>query len=1467
VVSERQDTMLPLALVLFMAQTSQPEETEPVKGCVSPICQQGRACDEKKPQPASRPNEQNEKLLAELDDGAKHFADMVETYKDEVTRAIEKKYKARRLDILDAYEAQIQDIEVDERKKRLDAIAAFETFLKKYPNDETFTPDAMFRLAELEFERTNDDYFTGMRAYEAATAKDPDQIAVKAPQQDYSKTVTLYRDLIANFPKYPLLDGAHYLLGYCLGEQGEEEQAVEIYTRLVERFETSRFVVEAWTRIGEYYFDSNQLAKAIEAYTHVLAFKTSSFYDKALYKLAWTYYRLDRFDEAVKHFADLVDDADAKKSMKTGGELRGEALQYMAVSFAEEKWGNLEKARAFFASIGGRTWAAEVYALLGEAYFDQSKFSDAIVALDLALKTAPKAPFAPKLQDKIVTAYERMRDFDGAAKAREALAQNFVQGSAWYQANASLPEVLAVARELSERSLMAAAVFHHRQAQTFKDASRFEDAKSEYTAAAVSYQRYLDRFASTKNRYEITYYLADCLYYSLQFGAAAKTFALVRDDVANDLYREPAAYSAVLASERQLQLSEQVGKLKPQPVLKSSERANRPAKALALPDEKEALVDAVDGYIATTKPNEKSPAIAFKAAEILYAYDHFEEARGRFQCIVEAFPGTDVARFSANLIIESYLTEKNWDAVERFAASMLGAPKMANAAFIDELKKFKLGAMFKKAEELETNQKYEAAAAEYIRVVDENPKGQFADKALNNAAVNYEKARRFESATRLYERIPREYPASPLADYALFRVGVASERFYDFDKAIAAYQKLVDQYPQSKHRPDAAYNAALALENTQRYERAIELYKRYADLFPDRKDAPDVFFRAARATEQASGRGAAIAAYEQFIKRYDKSGKAADERVIEAYFRMGELNDKAGNQNASKKAYATAVKESGARRAGQSFAAEAQFQLAEQEFRAYDAVVITGATKAQKAAIVKRAGLLTKVRDAYSLVFSFKQIEWTLAALFRIGNLYETFSEKLFTAPPPPEVSKLGAEYIEEYRVLIEEQAVPLEDKAVDAYKRTIAEAKKAGVANEWTKRTLRSLNKLRKKEFPLQKDAHYQLELMAFAAPSLVGLPAAASSQPATRQADDDEDQNPQFLEAAALVVSNPDRAAALFEAAAKAEPELCAAWVNAGLIHEQKKRPDKALADYRAGIRALPSCADGHAALASYELRNGSPKTAESMARDGLKLRPTRASLRIRLAEALVAQNRIKEAQDQALSVLKVEERNADAMLTLSRAYYGERKFELSLLAANNAREIAPNRGDIYHQLGVLFLQKNERPKALVAFKKAAELEPGLVGAQINASQLMTEAGDFEGALEAAQTAVAYAPTSAKAKLSLANAYRGVQKLRDAEQAYQLMIDKDAKDADALYNLGILYLDAELEGLDMIDRLQRSMKTFEQLQKLNKSDDDEKQLVSTFIVQARRQIDAEKKRREREEKRKARDASKAAASQPAKK
>ena len=44
----------------------------------------------------------------------------------------------------------------------------FEAFLQKYPNDKRWTPDAMFRLAELYYEKSAEEFLDADEAYKKA---------------------------------------------------------------------------------------------------------------------------------------------------------------------------------------------------------------------------------------------------------------------------------------------------------------------------------------------------------------------------------------------------------------------------------------------------------------------------------------------------------------------------------------------------------------------------------------------------------------------------------------------------------------------------------------------------------------------------------------------------------------------------------------------------------------------------------------------------------------------------------------------------------------------------------------------------------------------------------------------------------------------------------------------------------------------------------------------------------------------------------------------------------------------------------------------------------------------------------------------------------------------------------------------------------------------------------------------------
>jgi TolA-binding protein len=1011
-------------------------------------------------------------------------------FKREVQLLVEKKYEEKRSALGASYEKAIRDLEVQERKERLDAIAQFEEFLQRYPNEPRYTPDVTFRLAELYYERSSDDHAVAMRSYEEKLKRvDPNSNVQPPPEPpvDYAPSIALYRQLLERFPKFRLNDASTYLLGYCLEKQNDFDEAQQAYQDLIEDYPKSRFVTEAWVRIGEYYFDAyddpDALPKAAHAYEQAIQDKSSPLYDKALYKLGWTYYRMDRFDPAVQRFLQLVDhyQATAKKGdAKTVGELRGEAIQYTAISFADEKWGSVEKAKATFARMGGRPYEGEVYRRMGDVYFDQTRHADAITAYRLALAKDPVAVDAPQLQQKIVQAYERDRKLDEAFRESEALAQAYAPGSPWYEKHKGDPEVISAVQDMAERNLFGSAVYHHQQALQLKQEGKLESARATFEAAARAYENYLARFPRTKAAYEVQFFAAECQYNSLQFAKAARNYDATRDSTASEKYRKEAAYGAVLAWTKLIEQEQKEKKLATLPVLRSKDRpeGDKP-KPIPLAPEEKSLLTAIDQFIYLSPKDERAPGAAYRGAEMLYAHNQFPEARERFETIIRSYPKNEVAKYATNLTVESFLIDKDWRSVEEVSAKLAQNTEVIDpkSDLYKDLVKFKLAGRFKLADELMAQGAWDDAAKKYIQLVDEEPRHEFADKALNNAAVCYEKDHRFESALKLYERVFREYPNSKLADSALFRVAVNQENSYDFDHAVLSYERLVKEYPASKDREAALYNAARLLEGQQRYRESALAYARYAELFPKAEDAPKNQYRAALVYEKQGDSKGEVKALQEFVKRFgNRPGQS--QLVVQAHKKLGDAQAGAGDPKEARRAWETAAREFDRRGLkpeqaveGADAAAEARFRVAELELKEFDKLKIGGRGKAlENSFAVKRAGV-KKVQDAYGEVFKYKRLEWTLAALYRRGYVLERFGTTINETPVPPDVKRLGNEAVVAYQDLLAQQTAALEDKAVESYVATLTEARKNKVSNEWTKRTLEALNRYRPKEYPVLKD------------------------------------------------------------------------------------------------------------------------------------------------------------------------------------------------------------------------------------------------------------------------------------------------------------------------------------------------------------------------------------------------------------
>ena len=1121
---------------------------------------------------------------------ARTFSSAADSYRRAVNGIVRRAHNKRLKGLTAKYSKRIKEEEAEERVRRIAAITLFEDFLRRYPNDKRWTPDVIFRLAELYFEKSHDEYLqaedsyqAGMSAYEAAMRKwevtdegktwtqgigdynkaRRDGIAATKPQtpaskpapprtpkQDYTKTILLHQKLIREFPKYRLIEGAYYLVGYCLSEMMKEKLGNKAFLALVcvnkhkppltlieppdvpktpapvatdadgepmapvldvTTFSDckalkpkGRFNAEAWIRVGEYHFDENQFGEAIAAYSRVLKLgsKNNTYYDEALYKLAWTYYRADRFMESIKHFDKLVAYADKEfeRTGKYGSEMRPESIQYLAISFSEEDWdgdtnpdseSGFQRIEKFYGHRTKEKHVYEVYKRLADIYFDVHKFKDAIMVYKLVLKRWPFRSDNPDIQDKVILALERDRKFDEAMTEREEFTRLFGKGTEWEKKNRNNPKALKKAQEYDEQALIQAAVFHHKKGKMAMsafsggDQAAYQTAKMEYGLAAKAYKKYIERFPNTKNSYDIRYSYAFCLFFSEEFAEAGKIFEDVRDSNLDNRYQEEAAHSAIKAYEELIKRNSL-----PTPDLP---QANKPPASLAkipMPAYFVKWQKSLDAYGKVMPKSPKTPRLTYKAAELSYRFLDFKDARTRFEGIYKKHCGDPMAANAGQAILVTFQLEKNMDKMEEWAIKLksgkCGKPVGSGYGALIS------GIRFKKANALMNAKQYDKAAKAFEALVARDPKAKDAPAALNNAAVSYEKSKTFASALKVYERIWKEYPASDHAGNALWRTAINYQRTFEFDRAVNNYLILANspRFATDTNRKEAILRAAVISENNQAYTKSAKLFIRYAEAMGPVKKGAEAYYRAGLIYEKMGDYKTMVKTFRQFSRTYGSvEGQAAS--VVEGIFKIGQGAQKRGDWKTARKYYKQTQNEftmKGLAPASDAaeYAANAAFMLAEKNLEKFLKGKIKGSITTLKRQEAKMAKEALKLKGEYDRIWTYKRARWMLASMYRSGVIYDHFARSLDTAyrnaPIPKKVRRLGQEAEDIYRdqldQLMRQQVDPIFEKAKSLYAACVAKARDLGVSNKYTEDALIKLNGIDPDNYPLLKRAKVETTL-----------------------------------------------------------------------------------------------------------------------------------------------------------------------------------------------------------------------------------------------------------------------------------------------------------------------------------------------------------------------------------------------------
>jgi TolA-binding protein len=927
-----------------------------------------------------------------------------------------------------------------ERAKAIDLI---QTFLGRYP-DASQRADALFRLAELLWERSEAEFFTRMRAYEReleafqhTSGKRPVE-----PRMELEASIKIYEQILEKHPRFSNTDVVLYLYGFALNERGDESAALSIYKSLIARFPTSVFVPDAYLAIGEYYFANGDYLKAIGSYERVLSYPNTPLLDVATYKLAWCYFKEGNAKKAAKLFREVLARSKAAKGsdrLETkGSDLEKEAMEDLALTFSES--GGAKEAYRFMAEVGGDEYSIRVLRSLGEVLVHQGRFDEAVESFRMLLDRFPLDPSGPSFQLKIIEAHDRHGRVEDALSERTRLAERFGQGSSWAQSHENDRELLEITNHQIEEALRYVALYRHKQAQDVRtDVS--------YRAALKAYQEYLKRFADDPQATRIHFYLGEVQYRLKDYAAAAVHYGEAARQSQDAVLKKEAAYAAIQAFD---QLRERTGK-----------KHEPPSKAAPLTDAEKGFVQAVEEFGTMAPDDPKLGQLRFEVGRIHYNHGDFASASTQLLAMVEKHPKDSFAEGAADLALDCFNRMADWSALEQWARQFLQKKQFDGKELGAALPNVICNAIFQKAGALIASNKPGEAAAEYQRLVQEFPNSPLAPKALFLSGVAFEQDGKHDQALRTYQQAMERYPKQA-AEATVVLAGIY-ERQYNYESAARHYGDLAERFPKDSRAPEALLQAATLQGARRAYREQARLLARFTELFPNHPKAADALFMSGLSLELAGQPAEAERRFETYLKRFAaKYGRA---RVAELHLAKAQ-----SKQNMPKKSreHLENCAAFDARRspvgAELQAAAECRFLLAELVFDEYRRISLQPPKERLIRQLKQKAALLKKAESLFAQVVAAGNMEWGSAALFRIGDMYATFAEAIYKSPLP---TALNQKELEIYRQELQALAYPIEDKALSAFTISLDMAQKHQYYSIWSQRTVEMLRKLDPNKYP----------------------------------------------------------------------------------------------------------------------------------------------------------------------------------------------------------------------------------------------------------------------------------------------------------------------------------------------------------------------------------------------------------------
>ncbi|HEB57035.1 MAG TPA: tetratricopeptide repeat protein [Gammaproteobacteria bacterium] len=839
---------------------------------------------------------------------------------------------------------------------------------------------------------------------------------IRKARRQAAGAIRLYNTYLTTYPDDPDNDHILYQQAKAYELRGETDKTLTILQRLSENYPDSRYFDEANFRRGEILFTRKRYAEAEQAFLKIGVHPRSPYQEKALYKYAWSLFKQNRYDKALDAFFKLMDlqqQYGQLNAMDIPRHLSGTDRALLgdimrAISLAVSYQAGTKTLNTYLSRHQAQQYEALLYNSLGTLYLQGKRYIDAAETFLAFVERHPNNILAPRFHQQAIEAYQSARLPHLVLPAKADFVKRYDRYSRFWMVHND--------NNMRKQVLLQVNQHIHDLASYYHAAARKRHKKKDYQQAIYWYDYYLKSFPNAEDAPEVNFLLAEVLNEAKNYSRAISEFERTAYQYPRNPQSAEAAYAALLIY----------------PLLEKEQSHKTQTAAW----HQKAIASAL--HFSESFPKDKRAlSVLANAAKELYATADYTRARDTAHELTRKLatsrqPGLQRTAWLVLAQASFELAEfKQAEAAYRQALKYITPKNRHRKDIQDRL----AASIYKQGEAAQKQGQLKQAIAHFLRIGKLAPASKIRLTADYDAASLLIQSMRLAEAQPLLEDLRRRYPKrSPRQADITTKLAYIYVQTGQSLKAARELEKLAFSHrPRSgrtAEKRELLWQSAELYAKARQLKNAARLYKKYIKLYPQ------PFIQALEARQN-------LLEYYQAQKNY-RAARYWMKEIIKA-------DRKAGPQRSDRSRY---------------LAAKASLQLAAPSRYAYQKIRLSIPLKKS---LKKKKKRMKKALKAYQRAMAYQVAEVSTQATYEIAEIYNDFSRALMKSQRP---RKLSGEALEQYDILLEEQAYPFEEKAIEIHQANLKYLQQ-GIYDKWVKKSLKQLQKLQ----PIRYAKHEKID------------------------------------------------------------------------------------------------------------------------------------------------------------------------------------------------------------------------------------------------------------------------------------------------------------------------------------------------------------------------------------------------------